>query len=152
MTFAREQLPDPVGYFESEGLVLQRGGKWRTTSCTFHGGRDSMRIRTDTGAWVCMSCQEHGGDVLAYHMASHGMGFVEAAKALGAWVDDGKPSVPHRPKPLPASDALHLLAFETMLVAVAAGNIGRGIALTDEDLARVFLAAGRINQIHTIYQ
>ncbi|WP_342616969.1 CHC2 zinc finger domain-containing protein [Rhodoferax sp. GW822-FHT02A01] len=151
MTFVREQLPEPLSYFESEGLVLTSRGKWRTTSCSFHGGSDSMRIRGDTGAWCCMSCGEKGGDVLAYHMAFHGMDFIDAAKALGAWVEDGKPQIPHKPKPLPAGDALHLLAFEAHLVAVAAGNVGNGVVLTQEDLDRVLLAAGRINQIREIY-
>ena len=68
MSFDRTHLPEPVGYFEERGLVLTgpARAKWRTTACTFHGGSDSMRINTQTGAWVCMAgCGAKGGDVLA---------------------------------------------------------------------------------------
>jgi len=148
MPLIRENLPDPVSYFESEGLKLTSKGKWRTTACIFHGGRSTMRINSANGAWVCMAlCGARGGDVLAYHMAAHGMDFIEAAKALGAWQDDGRPHVHHRPKPLPPGDALQLLAEESMLVAVAAGNIAHGVILTDQDRERCQLAAGRINLI-----
>lgn len=145
--FVRENLPDPVSYFEAEGLKLDGRGKWRTTSCTFHGGSDSMRINTVTGGWVCMSCNAKGGDVLAHFMAEHGVDFVSAAKLLGAWRDDGKPDKPHRPKPLPASQAIQVLAFESTLAAVAAGNVARGDQLTDKDRARLYVAAQRIGAI-----
>ena len=145
--FLRENLPDPVSYFESEGLKLQGKGKWRTTSCSFHGGSDSMRINTATGAWVCMSCNAKGGDVLAHFIAEHGVDFVTAAKALRAWDDNGSPDKPHRPKPLPASQAIQVLAFESTLTAVAAGNIAHGVLLTDTDRARLRVAAKRINTI-----
>ena len=145
--FLRENLPDPASYFESEGLKLQGKGKWRTTSCSFHGGSDSMRINTATGAWVCMSCNAKGGDVLAHFIAEHGVDFVTAAKALRAWDDNGGPDKPHRPKPLPASQAIQVLAFESTLTAVAAGNIAHGVLLTDTDRARLRVAAKRINTI-----
>ena len=61
-----------------------------------------MRVNTQTGAYCCMAgCGARGGDVLAYHMAAHGLAFVDAAKALGAWIDDGRlpPSRPTRRNP-----------------------------------------------------
>lgn len=153
MTFIRENLPDPRSFFEGEGLQLKGGkSKWLTTSCTFHDGSDSMRINTQTGAWVCMSCGEKGGDVLGYYMASHGIEFVDACKALGAWVDDGKPQAPQKPKPLPPQAALSVLSFEATLAAVAACNLAHGVQLTPNDLERLQLAAGRINQITEAYQ
>ena len=147
MSFDRDRLPDPVSYFEAEGLTLQGRGKWRTTECKFHGGSDSMRINTTTGGWVCMSCNAKGGDVLAHFMAAHGLDFITAAQALSAWVDDGQPNKPHRPKPLPASAAIQVLAFESTLTAIAAGNIAHGVPLTDIDRARLFVAAQRVNHI-----
>ena len=145
--FNRENLPDPITYFEAEGLTLVGKGKWRTTECKFHGGSDSMRVNIATGAWVCMSCNAKGGDVLAHFMAEHGLDFITAAKLLGAWHDDGQPSRPHRPKPLPASDALRVLAFESNMAAIAAGNISNGVQLTDNDRARLYVAAQRIQMI-----
>ena len=73
MTFIRENLPDPVTYFENEGLKLTGKSKWRTTACNFHGGSDSMRINTESGGFCCMNCGFKGGDVLAYHMQFYGL-------------------------------------------------------------------------------
>lgn len=147
MTFIRENLPDTRSYFESEGLPLQGHGKWLTGRCDFHGGSDSMRVNTASGGWCCMACGASGGDVLAYHMQAHNLDFIDAAKALGAWQEDGKPARPHRPKPLPASQAIQVLAFESTLTAIAAGNIAHGIHLTDADRSRLYVAAQRINTI-----
>ena len=147
MAFDRNLLPETVGYFEADGLALQGRGKWRTTECKFHGGSDSMRINLASGGWCCMSCGEKGGDVLAYHMKLHGLEFVEAAKQLGAWVDDGQPARQHKPTALSARAALEVLAFEANLVAIAAGNLAMGVILTDADRARVMTATGRINRV-----
>ena len=148
MTFDRRNLPDAVGFYESHGLKLTGRGKWRTTSCTFHGGSDSMRINTETGAFACMAgCGARGGDVLAFHMASTGDEFIEAAKALGCWVDDGRPATQHKPAALSPRQALELLAIEAMLVAVAAGNVAHGVVLSEADRRRVLQSAGRIENI-----
>lgn len=146
MGLDRTLLPEPLNYYEdTAGLTFrERRGKWRTTSCAFHGGSDSMRINTASGAFACMAgCGARGGDVLAYQMAVTGEDFIAAAKALGAWVDDGRPA-PTRPTPLPARDALQILAAEANLVAVAAGNVAHGVALTQVDFDRLLQAAARI--------
>ena len=149
MNFARNLLPDPVSYFENQGLILKgpRSAKWKTTACNFHGGSDSMRVNVATGAWVCMSCGEKGGDVLAYEIKAGGREFVDAAKALGCWVDDGRPPVQAKPTPLSPRLALSVLAFESTLTAVAAGNVANGVPLTDADRARLLVAANRINRL-----
>lgn len=149
MSFDRDQLPDPVCYYEAQGLRLTgpRSAKWKTTACVFHGGSDSMRINLQTGGFCCMSCGVSGGDVLAYEIALNGTEFVEAARSLGAWVDDGKEPVRQKPTSLPPRAALQLLHLEANLVAIAACNVAHGIKLTDEDHARLQLAARRIAQI-----
>ena len=141
--FIKDNLPDAVPYFESEGLTLKGKGKWRTTECTFHGGSDSMRVHIDTGAFVCMAgCGAKGGDVLAYHMAVHGPGFVESAKALGAYREDGKPhSGPQRPARIPAKDLLAAVAFELQVCAVVLADALNG-CLKDADFDRFHDAAG----------
>ena len=152
MTFDRRNLPDATTFYESHGLKLTGRGKWRTTSCTFHGGSDSMRINTETGAFACMAgCGARGGDVLGFHMASTGQEFVEAAKALGCWVDDGRPATQHKPAALTARQALELLAAECLLVAIAAGNVAHGVLLTETDRRRVLQAAGRIENIARLF-
>jgi hypothetical protein len=149
--FKKDQLPDVLGYFESQGLKLSARGKWRTTECRFHDGSDSMRVNTTSGAWVCMSCNAKGGDVLAYHMAANCLDFVSAAKDLGAWQDDGKPSRDYRPKPIPAGQAISVLAFESHLTAIAASTLAQGRPLTDIDRSRLLVAAGRIQHIAQVY-
>lgn len=146
--FIKDQLPDPVAYYESEGLKLQPGKKWRTTRCDFHGGSDSMRINADTGAFVCMAgCGARGGDVLAHHMASHGLGFVEAAKALGAYRDDGQQHQGStRPLPVPARALLEVAAFELMVCAMVLAD-ALNVRLTDADFDRFRDAAGRVIHI-----
>ena len=153
MSFHRDLLPDPESYFEAQNLKLSgpSNARWKTTSCVFHGGSDSMRVNT-TGAWVCMACGEKGGDVLAYEIASSGAEFVDAAKAIGAWVEDGKPQTPQKPTPLPPRAALSVMAFEATLTAVAAGNIAHGVTLTEVDRARLLKAANRINLLMEAYQ
>ena len=149
MAFDRNLLPGTVSYFEGQGLRLAGSGnsKWKTTACQFHGGSDSMRINVASGGWCCMSCGEKGGDVLAYHLQLNGLEFVEAAKQLGAWIDDGKPQRPQKPTPLSPRAALEVIGFECSLVAVAGANIAQGVALSSADLSRVLVAAGRINRL-----
>ena len=149
MPFDRAHLPDPTTYFENQGLILKgpRSAKWKTTTCNFHGGSDSLRVNVASGAWVCMSCGEKGGDVLAYEMKDSGKEFVDAAKALGCWIDDGRQPVATKPTPLSPRLALSVMAFESTLAAVAAGNVANGVALTDADRARLMVAANRINRL-----
>ena len=143
--FLRDQLPDPVSYYESEGLTLQRGNKWSTTRCEFHGGSDSLRINTDSGAFVCMAgCGARGGDVLAYHMAAHGMGFVDAAKALRAYREDGRVhSGSNKPAPVPARAMLEVVGFELTVCAMVLSDALEG-NLTDNDFDRFRDSASRV--------
>ncbi|MEN9903955.1 MAG: hypothetical protein RLZZ555_520 [Pseudomonadota bacterium] len=151
MSFDRDRLPDPASYFEAQGLRLTgpRSSKWRTTACPFHGGSDSMRVNIFSGAFCCMNCGARGGDVLAFEMALHGLEFVEAARRLGAWVDDGKTptSASMRPAPLTPRAALEVLGFESLLVAVAADMLAKGGSLSIIDASRLKTCASRINRI-----
>lgn len=153
MSFDRNQLPDPAAYFENQGLTLKgpRSAKWKTTTCNFHGGSDSMRVNVASGAWVCMSCDVKGGDVLSYEMQSNGSEFMDAAKALGCWVDDGRALTTTKPTPLSPRQALSVMAFESTLTAVAAGNIANGVNLTETDRARLMVAANRINRLVEVF-
>lgn len=154
MTFDRNLLPDPATYFENQGLTLKgpRSAPWKTIPCNFHGGSDSMRVNVATGAWVCMSCGEKGGDVLAYEIKDSGREFVDAAKALGAWIDDGREPVRHKPTPLSPRQALSVMARESILVAIEATRVANGLILTESDLGRLRLAAQRINTLREAFQ
>ena len=106
-----------------------------------------MRVNVQTGAWCCMSCNAHGGDVLAYEMAAHGLTFIEAAKALGCWIEDGKPQQHRRPKALPAHEALELIEREARLTAIEAARLANGHAITNDIKTRLLQAAGTINHV-----
>ena len=152
MTFDRRNLPEPVGYYEAAGLVFrERKGKWRTTRCEFHGGSDSMRVNTDSGAFACMNCGASGGDVLSYEMQATGAEFIDAAKALGAWTDDGKPAVQHKPTPLSPRAALQAIAFEVTLVAIEGSRISSGIVPSESEKARLLTASNRITRIMEVF-
>ena len=89
-SFDRSRLPAAIPYFSKlEKLRLLGRGIWRSTYCPFHeDAQPSLRVNVDVGAFRCMACGAKGGDVLAFHMQRHGLRFVDAAKALGAWKDE----------------------------------------------------------------
>jgi hypothetical protein len=85
--FDRTRLPAPAPYYESQGLALKGRGAWLDAVCPFHAdSKPSLRVKIETGAFSCMACGAHGGDVLAYHMQLHNMDFKAAAVSLGAWI------------------------------------------------------------------
>lgn len=84
--FVRERLPNPAEYFEREGIELRGRGGWRDALCPFHqDSRPSLRVNVESGAFKCMACGASGGDLVDFHRLRHGLSFVEAARALGAW-------------------------------------------------------------------
>jgi DNA primase len=87
-TFRRDLLPNPAKYFREQGLKLAGGGEWKSALCPLHNDtKPSLRIRLENGAFRCMVCGAHGGDVLDFHMQRYGLRFKKAAKELGAWND-----------------------------------------------------------------
>lgn len=84
--FRRELLPVPSAYYQREAVKMSGKGEWRSALCPFHQDKKpSLRIHVSSGAFCCMACGEKGGDVLAFHRMRYSLGFVEAARALGAW-------------------------------------------------------------------
>lgn len=84
--FVPDRLPAPADFYANEGITLRGRGPWRDALCPFHPDtRPSLRVLLETGAFRCMACGARGGDVLAFYRLRHGVNFVEAAKALGAW-------------------------------------------------------------------
>jgi hypothetical protein len=144
--FIRENLPDPYHYYaDVAGLKLDGKGTWLTGPCEFHGSRATMRVNKHTGGYVCMAaCGARGGNVLDYHRAKHGMGFVEAAKALGAYIEDGKAYTgPTRPTAIPARDLLRSVADELQLCAFVLSDALNG-RFNDNDYDRYRAAASRV--------
>ena len=152
MTFIRENLPRPEEYYEAAGLTLKgpSRSKWKTTRCDFHGGSDSMRINIQTGGFRCMACDVAGGDVLSFEMLQSGCDFVTAAKRLGAWVDDGRPT-PKKRTALSPRDAIELMVFESNLIGIEATRIARGHTPGQSDLDRLLKAIARVNHIGRVF-
>jgi CHC2 zinc finger len=147
--FVRDRLPDWLAYADREGLTLIGKGKWRNLLCLFHDDTNpSMRVNTTTGGWVCMSCGASGGDTLAYHMLAHGLDFIDAAKALGAWQDSNKPTPTRRARTLSARDGLELLYHDAMVLFVMGCDIGKGKTPSDADRASAAAAARRVLVIY----
>ena len=85
--FDKSRLPSPASYYATEGVSLKGSGAWRDAMCPFHPDtKPSLRVRLDSGAFRCMSCGAHGGDVVAFHMRLYDLNFKVAVMALGAWV------------------------------------------------------------------
>jgi hypothetical protein len=148
MSFNRDHLPDPVRYFEDRGHTLHgKTGKRFRTNCTIHGGAGpNLSVIRETGAFFCFTCNAKGGDVLAYHQQANDLEFIDAAKALGAWTDDGKPST-YKPSPVSARTMLEVVAFEVQRVALMAADLAKGITISSVDKDRLFEAVSRITRI-----
>ncbi|MCB1947326.1 MAG: hypothetical protein KDF55_17555 [Thauera sp.] len=109
---------------------------------------ERLRINVESGGWVCMNCHAKGGDVLAYHQQRHGLDFVAAAKALGAWSDDARHRIhADRPRSFSARDALTCMEEELNLCMVVISDVRSGAIPNDSDWARYLQAAGRIARI-----
>ena len=84
--FNKSALQRPANYYKEQGLKLIGGGEWKDALCPFHDdSKPSLRVRLDSGGFKCMACGARGGDILAFHMQRYGLGFIAAAKQLGAW-------------------------------------------------------------------
>jgi DNA primase len=79
-------LPSPFEYYKSQDIGLASDGNLREAFCPFHlDARRSLRVYLDSGGYYCIHCGARGNDVVDFHMAVNGMGFIEAVKDLGAW-------------------------------------------------------------------
>jgi len=88
MSFDRGRLPNPETYLRSVGVELKGRGIWKSGLCPFHDDQvASLRVHSVDGAFKCQACGAKGHDLIAFERLRTGAGFVEAAKALGAWND-----------------------------------------------------------------
>ena len=66
--FRLDLLPDPATYYAKEGHTFRGNGEWQSTTCPFHDDtHPSLRVRLESGSFICMTCGEKGGDILAFH-------------------------------------------------------------------------------------
>ena len=151
--FIRDRLPDAVSYFEAEGVPLVGPGRWKTGPCHFHGGSDSLRVNVQTGAFRCMACEVKGGDVLAYMMQRHGIEFVDAARSLGAYVEDGKPLRGQtQPTTLSARAAMELAALDLQTALIVISDIKAGVIPSPADWQTFIGCAARVGALAEEYR
>lgn len=151
MSLDRQAVPGIAEFMNAQALDLRGRGRWRTTRCDFHGGSDSMRVNVESNGWCCMACGAHGGDAIAYLMQRDGLDFVAAAKAIGAWRDDGQSPRPHRPSTLAPRDALAVIARDAGLLFVVAADVHAGKRPNDADMDAFARATGRIQRLAMEY-
>jgi DNA primase len=155
--FVRDRLPDPVQFFAGADVRLTGPGVWKTGPCHLHGGSDSLRVNTRSGGWCCMNCGAKGGDVLAYVMQTSGLGFVQAAQLLGAYIGDpghgangNQPR--HRATTLAPRDAMELAASELGVALQVMRQVLDGVIPNDADWARFLESCRRVRLLATEYR
>lgn len=85
--FNKALLPPVKDYLTQQGMTIKGRTLWVKIRCPFHDDHDpSLSINTNTGAFKCFVCDAKGGDLIAFHMQLHGIGFVDACKQLNIWV------------------------------------------------------------------
>ena len=111
-------------------------GRWVARCPAHNDKRPSLAVRELDDGRVLVHCFA-GCDVESV-LAAVGLTFdsLFPARCIG----DHKPER----RPFPASDVLRAVAFEALLVAVAAANVSRGMALSDADRERLMVASSRI--------
>ena len=84
--YCHDWLPAPGDYYRAHLKRLHARGKWADAHCPFHDDTHaSLSVSLIHGGYLCHACGARGGDVLDFHRRQTKMGFIEAAKALGAW-------------------------------------------------------------------
>lgn len=89
--FDRTLLPALVAYVETAGHQVVGRGRQRRSDCLMaeHSHKLTMTVDSERGLWYCFACDE-GGDVLDLHRRRFDLGFLEAARDLGAMVEAGE--------------------------------------------------------------
>ena len=119
-----------------DGVKRTAPDRWLAKCPAHEDRRPSLAVRELDDGRVLVHCFA-GCDVESV-LAAVGLTFdsLFPARCIG----DHKPER----RPFPASDVLRAVAFEALLVAVAASNVARGMALSDADRERLMVASSRI--------
>jgi DNA primase len=70
----------PLDFYTREVGPLSGHGAWRSARCPWHAPdrHPSLRVNVEMGAFKCMACGVHGGDVVAFLMRRDGLTFRDA--------------------------------------------------------------------------
>lgn len=129
-----------------DGVRPTAPGRWLAKCPAHDDRRPSLSIREADDGRVLLHCWS-------------GCSTAEVIDAIGAtWGDLFRPrdqrfpgGAPRRRERLAsASDALKVLVTEARIVALLAGDLARGEAITEEDRQRLLVAAGRLAKAETL--
>jgi len=89
----RDSLPSPLTYLTERGaLTTKARGEWAQIRCPVHkGGNEhnaSLGVSLVDGHFRCHACGAKGGDIIALHRLTTGLGFREAVRDLGGRFHD----------------------------------------------------------------
>jgi hypothetical protein len=89
----RASLPSPVAYLTERGALTGKPRReWASIRCPAHKGGDernpSMGVSLIDGHFACHACGAKGGDIIALHRLTTGLGFREAVRDLGGRFHD----------------------------------------------------------------
>ena len=122
-----------------DGVRATGRGRW-IARCPAHADRHpSLSVRVLDNGWLVLKCHAQCATL-------------DVLTAIGLEWDALFPdkleghAVKGERRPFPASDVLRVIGFEALVVAVAAGTLAAGATLTDEDRARLRVAAGRLQE------
>jgi hypothetical protein len=84
--FDRALLPPPRSFYQRELVKLSRSSRgWAKARCCFHDDRNpSLSVNLSTSGFLCFSCGARGGDLIDFVRLRDGVGFLAAARSLGA--------------------------------------------------------------------
>jgi len=80
--FDRSALPAPVEYYSRYFSIPQNRRRVLVPCCFHEDDTPSLSIDLTDGWFNCFGCGVKGGDVLAFHMLKHHLGFIEACRDL----------------------------------------------------------------------
>lgn len=124
-----------------DGVRKRSAGQWSAKCPSHDDGSPSLSIKEHSDGRILMHC--FGGCAVR-----------DVVDALGLDLEDLFPpkadrAPVERRSLLTASQALEILAQESLLVATAAGNVSNGVRLSPDDRQRLFQAAGRISYLRS---
>ena len=123
------------------GVRQRQLGQW-SARCPAHNDREpSLSVRETSDEAVLLHC--FAGCAVHDITAALGLNMADLFPPR-----DSRPGEPRRPpRLLTPGQALGLLRQEAMLTVVAASNLSQGMALTEQDRARLLTAVGRIEYL-----
>ena len=120
-----------------DGVRRTAVDRWIAKCPAHDDGRPSLGIREKDDGRVLIHCW--AGCAVADVLAAARLEFADLfpERAAGHHVRGDR-------RPFSALDILRCMDYEALIVAVAAGNLAMGKALSDDDLERLTLAASRL--------